>query len=343
MDNKIHRADIFIDGTVIEFQHSPIKEVEFNDRNDFYLKLGYKIIWIFDALDRDIHLSQHNINDDVYCEWNYPIKFLNNVDYANSNLSIYLQIGKAIWYRQPDYKNIEDIKKVAIEKNIIKIDKVINGIKSFLSNDYYSDFEIINNYVKINNNSYIHFPYKKIRNLHNLTDAVSNSDLENYFDFYGYCPLRDKEFFYHKKCQECCYLDSVCMRCMYRFKNLKKDRVSEILNVDYDQDGRVIYAILRFDNEIEPYSLEELPTYTKTILAFADKFYRAKWVRFIDVKTGNVIYMSGFNLRMLLKNKKCIGRLCYYNWEGKYKATREEREIYYWNEPRWLLIWYVFD
>ena len=35
-DNKIHRADVFINNTVIEFQHSPITEAEFNDRNNFY-------------------------------------------------------------------------------------------------------------------------------------------------------------------------------------------------------------------------------------------------------------------------------------------------------------------
>lgn len=34
-DGIIHRADILINGTVIEFQHSPISSGEFEDRNSF--------------------------------------------------------------------------------------------------------------------------------------------------------------------------------------------------------------------------------------------------------------------------------------------------------------------
>ena len=51
-DGEKHRADVFINNTVIEFQHSPITYEDFTKRNRFYLKLGYKIIWVFDASDR---------------------------------------------------------------------------------------------------------------------------------------------------------------------------------------------------------------------------------------------------------------------------------------------------
>ena len=46
--NKIHRADILINKTVIEFQHSPITAGEFMERNSFFNSLGLRIVWVFD-------------------------------------------------------------------------------------------------------------------------------------------------------------------------------------------------------------------------------------------------------------------------------------------------------
>ncbi len=47
-----HRADICINNTVIEFQHSPIKGEEIAKRNEFYISCGYQVIWVFDATDQ---------------------------------------------------------------------------------------------------------------------------------------------------------------------------------------------------------------------------------------------------------------------------------------------------
>ena len=48
-DGIKHRADILINNTVIEFQHSPITKEEIEKRNSFYLSCGYKVLWVFDA------------------------------------------------------------------------------------------------------------------------------------------------------------------------------------------------------------------------------------------------------------------------------------------------------
>lgn len=47
-----HRADILINNTVIEFQHSPITNQEILKRNEFYLSCGYRVVWVFDAKDK---------------------------------------------------------------------------------------------------------------------------------------------------------------------------------------------------------------------------------------------------------------------------------------------------
>ena len=51
-DEKKHRADVLINGYVIEFQHSPISGDEIKERNEFYTNCGYKVIWVFDANDK---------------------------------------------------------------------------------------------------------------------------------------------------------------------------------------------------------------------------------------------------------------------------------------------------
>lgn len=44
-----HRADVLINDTVIEFQHSQISSEEIKKRNDFYLSSGYNMVWVFDV------------------------------------------------------------------------------------------------------------------------------------------------------------------------------------------------------------------------------------------------------------------------------------------------------
>ena len=51
-DGVKHRADVLVNNTVIEFQHSPIPLNEFHARNEFYLGCGYRLIWVFDMPDK---------------------------------------------------------------------------------------------------------------------------------------------------------------------------------------------------------------------------------------------------------------------------------------------------
>lgn len=48
-ETTIHRADVLVDKTVVEFQHSPISQDEFQNRNQFFRKHGYRIAWVFDV------------------------------------------------------------------------------------------------------------------------------------------------------------------------------------------------------------------------------------------------------------------------------------------------------
>lgn len=47
-DTETHIADICYKNYVIEFQHSPMSSEVFDERTTFYLRAGYKLIWVFD-------------------------------------------------------------------------------------------------------------------------------------------------------------------------------------------------------------------------------------------------------------------------------------------------------
>lgn len=68
-----HRADILINNTVIEFQHSPITAEEINKRNEFYLSCGYNMVWVFDADNKIKNVFDGSINplecSEIDLEW----------------------------------------------------------------------------------------------------------------------------------------------------------------------------------------------------------------------------------------------------------------------------------
>ena len=73
-NGEIHRADIFKDGVVVEFQHSPITPQEFRERNTFYNTLGYKVAWVFDVSDKGIvpTIGKDGLPDYFHLYWERP-------------------------------------------------------------------------------------------------------------------------------------------------------------------------------------------------------------------------------------------------------------------------------
>lgn len=125
--NKIHRADVLIEKekTVIEFQHSNISIDEFEDRNYFYNKLGYKVIWLFDMREEFSnnnigHLDNDDNNEKYY--YLYPKKIFSNFDFKSNKVTLFFQIK--------DEENDDSIK-------IIKINWISpKGIYRFCGKEY---------------------------------------------------------------------------------------------------------------------------------------------------------------------------------------------------------------
>ena len=91
-----HRADVLIDRTVVEFQHSIMQVKAFDDRNNFYSNLGYKVVWLFDL--SEIY-SQGKIryfekdNGFVFV-WDNPKRVFNSYDVKNGCIDLFFQLSE---------------------------------------------------------------------------------------------------------------------------------------------------------------------------------------------------------------------------------------------------------
>ena len=99
LEGEKHRADVMACGYVIEFQHSPISAEEFGERNNFYLKYGKKVVWIFDFCDEFKsgliqcykEWSRNNDNGGVY-KWSHPKRFLKSfLPQENKDIIVFFQ------------------------------------------------------------------------------------------------------------------------------------------------------------------------------------------------------------------------------------------------------------
>ena len=91
-ENEIHRADVFINNTVIEFQHSPISVKEFDERNQFYTRNGHTLVWLFDWTEQYGDKLTSNEEETVFY-WNRPRGIFENFDLYGS-VHLYGQLRK---------------------------------------------------------------------------------------------------------------------------------------------------------------------------------------------------------------------------------------------------------
>ena len=88
-----HRADVMIDRTVIEFQHSIMPVKAFDDRNNFYFNLGNKVIWLFDLSDLfEEQLFYKEVNERLEFYWRNPKKAFNNYDIQSGCIDLFFQL-----------------------------------------------------------------------------------------------------------------------------------------------------------------------------------------------------------------------------------------------------------
>ena len=94
LGNTNHRADVMIDRTVVEFQHSVMPVKAFDNRNSFYFNLGYKVVWLFDLSDifKDGHLTFQEKSRGLSFEWRNPKIAFNSYDVNSGCIDLFFQL-----------------------------------------------------------------------------------------------------------------------------------------------------------------------------------------------------------------------------------------------------------
>ena len=87
---ETHRADVFINGIVYEFQHSSMLNTEFEERNKFYNSLGYKVIWVFDLIEEKKSRKIFTYPSRFH-EWSHPKSTFKNFNPDNPMISVFFQ------------------------------------------------------------------------------------------------------------------------------------------------------------------------------------------------------------------------------------------------------------
>lgn len=93
-DDIRHRADLIIDRTVIEFQHSPLSSGKFNDRNIFYhSNIGYKVVWLYDMREDFLQGKIIESDKDKF-QWSKPRSTFRKYTLKLGQIDLFFQIGE---------------------------------------------------------------------------------------------------------------------------------------------------------------------------------------------------------------------------------------------------------
>ncbi len=156
-----HRADVMIDRTVVEFQHSIMSVKAFDDRNNFYFNFGNKVIWLFDLSDlfSSNQLTYEKGEDGLDFYWRNPKRAFNNYDIKSGCIDLFFQLGN-------DDKCIVRVMDVSIE-----------GFENFTTTDFMSKEDFLE-YVGLKNGECLppcrediadNEQYRKFREKYNIT------------------------------------------------------------------------------------------------------------------------------------------------------------------------------
>lgn len=128
-DIEKHIADVLINNTVIEFQHSKISIAEFCERNDFYTSCGYDVVWIFDLSEQiDSGVIRIDRNNHFKFYWRSVPKFFRQLCVNSEKAVIIFQLLN---------NNDNECRTLA------RVSKAYKEFSEFYAKDCYSVKEIV--------------------------------------------------------------------------------------------------------------------------------------------------------------------------------------------------------
>ena len=331
-DGEKHRADVFVNNTVVEFQHSPLSCTEFDERNKFYTNLGYRVVWVFDVRDefKDERIFEIPNKNNIY-GWDHPFHTLENfVPEKDGQVVVYFHITDDEIFddnnqKHPCLKKIQWISP--------------NGLKRFRvdSKEYYEfDVPEFNKTIKTPVSSHIY------------NDMIGNHKKSNYghgYMFFG-CPISKSgyavtDFDYkgnqHGNCLECKYKFDY-YKCNYPEKYLEIPENAEIIKIDRDNAKFVKCVTYSVNGKI--YQTKDMPHSNHCCSTIIDLWIKnnvQKAAIFRDVQTDNFVKITKNPKLQAEKYHKIYGLVSQDQYS--FPSYEYSKEIYYFDQIRWVLVW----
>lgn len=335
-----HRADVLINNTVIEFQHSSLSSYEFDRRNQFYLSLGYNVIWIFDVANLyDTGSISLLNNSETKYKWRRPYKTFDNFNPKDKKIELYFQLS----YEDEEF--LQEFEESAV--NLIKIDWIApSGIERFASNNYYGPEHIVGRF--IHNEQVIE---EKTLCHDDLYDILFPHYSKDHTTFLYGCPLSkthyaitstidtpEKDYDKYMPCELCEFRGSVDrkMACNQRIRQVNIPANAKILDIKRTETGQ-IYSITVSNDDVSEIKIKNsIPPLGDTILSAWKKINPRSVIILKNIRTGYFVKIAKRQKTMLESTGKCYGYLS----RDQYKYPENESEIYYFNKPEWICVWH---
>ena len=278
-DGKKHIADVLVGNTVFEFQHSPLSPEEFDDRNDFYTSLGYKLIWIFDLNEeaKNGRIKEHDKKENVL-RWKYPKRTFTNFDLRRKDVHLFFEMGLTDEGYESECKYIARVvwaSEKGFEWFAIDIDHIYNE----------------NDIVELSGK-----PLKK-PSLEDLSINMYDGNVVSKGHahiFYG-CPISKNGYAASNDidmlskegygiCQGCeYYADSY--RCNYYIANNKIPKNAIILDIKKDANGRLLTVSFQQENQYKTVKFEAIKPTISSIFILWNNLTKPKYAIFHDIKS----------------------------------------------------------
>ena len=324
-NGKRHIADVFINDTIIEFQHSQLSCDEFEERNSFYISLGYRVFWVFDVCEEydNEAIEESTKKDDLYV-WKRPKSTFRNFDSKDSDITIFLDFG---FYN-------DDVNK---DKKIVK--RVI-----WVSPDGFKRFMVEKNKV-LNQFDFVEIVTGKRVNalsIDDIFDDMYEHRVANYgshvFKFFG-CPISSEGYALgddfdgtrdgYGICSKCKYSFDY-YKCKYPRESLELTNRTDIIDIFYDSD-HFIKGVKFIDNGvIKTKEIRRLAHKSGTIIGLWNELNNVAWAIFYSEDRKKYVKITKDPNLNYQKYKRIYGYISESTNFGK-----NSEEIYYFDEPIW--------
>ncbi len=366
-NGKIHRADVLIESTktVIEFQHSPMSPEEFDDRNSFYRELGYKVVWLFDAIDQyeDSSIAEHETKNNIFI-WKRPRNTFNHLSSISNEDNIYLELepsaldnprieeGKEKMAKHPDIDDLlgtdEDYLN-AQKEDIGYIAKVAwippSGFERFAANEYFSTDEFVNQFSGI--------VKEKKHTLEDVFDKPRYLYSKDHTSYYDGCPVSNtrkcanstidipKE--YYKEIMPCCeckygkYNNKVnqCV-CYKKIIDLNLPKNAEISNIERYDEYSLKSLTVNMNGQEKKINFNPL-TYSNIGESVFDLWKKTNpsVAIFRNIRTGYFIKITRNPQEQNSRYHKVFG----YFSKDQYTFNGQANELYSLDKKEWVIVW----